>query len=196
MTGLENIIKGIEDEAKLLADDILKKAKKEADEIISKAKQAAMDEVLAISDDTEKQIKSMEGKSKSLSKLKCKQFILQSKNDVIKSVIEGAKSEILNMDADKYFNFILKLVEKFLSTKPATIIFSDKDLKQMTYDFRDELIALAANKGSQITISPSAADIFGGFIISYGEIEENCSIDALFESFSDEISDKVNKLLF
>ena len=57
MTGLENIIKGIEDEAKLLADDILKKAKKEADDITNRAKQMAMNETLAISDETEKQIK-------------------------------------------------------------------------------------------------------------------------------------------
>ena len=57
MTGLENIIKGIEDEARLLADEILKKARKEADEITSKAKQVAMDEVLTISDQSKKQIR-------------------------------------------------------------------------------------------------------------------------------------------
>lgn len=196
MTGLENIIKGIEDEAKLLADDILKKAKREADEITSKAKQVAMDEVLSISDKSKKQIKFMEEKNKSFSEMKGKQIILQSKNDIINSVIKNAESEILNMNDDDYFNFILKLVNKFLSSKSAMIIFSNKDLNRMTYDFRNELIALAENKGSQLTISSSGADISGGFIISYGEIEENCSLDALFESFHADISDKISQVLF
>lgn len=196
MTGLENIIKGIEDEAKLLADDILKRAKYEADEITARAKQIAMNEVLSISDKSKKQIKFIEEKNKSFSEMKGKQIILQSKNDIINSVIKNAKSEILNMSDDNYFNFILKLVNKYLSPKSATIIFSNKDLNRMTYDFRNELIALAESKGSQLTISSSGADISGGFIISYGEIEENCSLDALFESFHADISDRISQVLF
>ena len=123
MTGLENIIKGIEDEARLLADEILKKARKEADEITSKAKQVAMDEVLTISDQSKKQIRFMNERNKSFSELKRKQIILQSKNDIINSVVKNAKSEILNMNDDNYFSFILKLVNKFLSPKSAIIIF-------------------------------------------------------------------------
>lgn len=196
MTGLENIIKGIEDEAKLLADDIIKKAKKEADEITSKAKQAAMDEVLAISDKTEKEIKLMEEKNQSLWELKGKQIILQGKNDAINSVMKKAKDEILSMNDDEYFEFILKLLNKFLPSKTATITFSDKDLKRMTYEIRNKIITLAESKGSQLTINSNAAKISGGFIISFGEIEENCSIDALFESFYEDIADKVNKALF
>lgn len=196
MTGLENIIKGIEDEAKLLADDILKRAKYEADEITARAKQIAMNEVLSISDKSKKQIKFIEEKNKSFSEMKGKQIILQSKNDIINSVIKNAKSEILNMSDDNYFNFILKLVNKYLSPKSATIIFSNKDLNRMTYDFRNELISLAESKGSQLTISSSGADISGGFIISYGEIEENCSLDALFESFHADISDRISQVLF
>ena len=93
MTGLENIIKGIEDEARLLADEILKKARKEADEITSKAKQVAMDEVLTISDQSKKQIRFMNERNKSFSELKRKQIILQSKNDIINSVVKNAKSK-------------------------------------------------------------------------------------------------------
>lgn len=196
MTGLENIIKGIEDEAKLLADDILKKAKKEADDITNRAKQMAMNETLAISDETEKQIKLQEEKSKALAELERKRIILKGKNDAINFIMESAKTQTLNMQVDKYFDLILKLVNRFLSSKPATIMFSEKDLKRMSSDFESKLLLLAESKGSQLKISRTAVNIKGGFILNYGEIEENCSVEALFESFHDAISDRVSKELF
>ena len=36
----------------------------------------------------------------------------------------------------------------------------------------------------------------GGFVLAYGGIEENCSIDALFEERADALSDAVRKILF
>lgn len=196
MTGLESILKGIEDEARTLADEILKNAQKEADEIVSRAKQTATNEAMKISDETDREIKFLEEKNRSMAELQGKRIVLKGKNEAIDFIIEATKNEILNMDDAEYFDLIFKLVDKFLESKPATIIFSDKDLKRMTYEFRNELLSLAEKNGSQLTISQKGAKISGGFIINYGDIEENCSVDALFESFYDDISDKVNATVF
>ncbi len=41
-----------------------------------------------------------------------------------------------------------------------------------------------------------ARNIDNGFILAYGGIEENCSIEAMFAEKRDELRDQVRKILF
>ena len=45
-------------------------------------------------------------------------------------------------------------------------------------------------------ISGDTRDIDGGFVLTYGGIEENCSIDALFDAAHEVLQDKVQEILF
>ena len=62
--------------------------------------------------------------------------------------------------------------------------------------FEDTLNQALAEKGGRLTVSGQAAAIDGGFILSYGGIEENCSFEALFDSAKETLQDKVQELLF
>ena len=50
--------------------------------------------------------------------------------------------------------------------------------------------------GGDLKVSENTVDIPSGFILSYGEIEENCSIDALINEKRDVLEDKLNSLFF
>ena len=51
-------------------------------------------------------------------------------------------------------------------------------------------------KKASLKISREAREIEGGFVLSYGGIEENCSFDALFASAGEQLQDVVQKILF
>ena len=71
-----------------------------------------------------------------------------------------------------------------------------KDLERMPAGFREEIKSLAQQKGGVLEISGETRNIDGGFILIYGGIEENCSIDAMFAEKRDELLDQVRKILF
>ena len=71
-----------------------------------------------------------------------------------------------------------------------------KDLERMPAGFREEIKSLAQKKGGVLEISGETRNIDGGFILIYGGIEENCSIDAMFAGKRDELLDQVRKILF
>ena len=76
-------------------------------------------------------------------------------------------------------------------------MFSKTDLERLPQNFLDSLeVSLKDIKNASLTISEEAAQIDGGFILKYGEIEENCSFEALFIDSKDELQDKINAFLF
>ena len=45
-------------------------------------------------------------------------------------------------------------------------------------------------------LSDQTKEMDGGFVLTYGGIEENCTIRAVFAAKKDELSDKVHEMLF
>ena len=67
----------------------------------------------------------------------------------------------------------------------------------MKEDFDERLRQVLSDKPSAVLkVSKETAAIFGGFLLVYGDIEENCSFDALFSAVRENLQDKVNSLLF
>ena len=56
--------------------------------------------------------------------------------------------------------------------------------------------ALAGKPGASLTLDEAPRDIDGGFVLIYGDIEENCSFEALFDAQKDRLQDEVRALLF
>ena len=54
----------------------------------------------------------------------------------------------------------------------------------------------AEKNGVRLTVSDKPAAIKNGFILNYGGVEENCTIDALFDQSRDDLLDKVKEILF
>ena len=80
--------------------------------------------------------------------------------------------------------------------KDGKICFSKKDLDRIPSDFEAKASDIAKEKGGSLTVDKEPADIADGFILKYGDIEENCTFDAIFEAKRDELRDLVNKNLF
>lgn len=197
MTGLEKILKAIETDARANADAILSKANKEAEELIANARAEAEKKCSEIAQKSETEIKAVLSRAKSAAMLQERQIILNAKQQMINNLINNAKDTLINLSDYEYAEIIIRMVKKYAHGKAGKIAFSEKDLKRLPKDFQLQLQnALSELTGASLTISEETPNIDGGFLLIYGDIEENCSFDAIFSSAKEELQDKVNAFLF
>ena len=187
MSGLNNIIKEIQASAKEEADAILK----EADDFCNAQMEEAKIEI-------EKEIKGFEKKSLASRKLykEERNAILNNKQKCINDVIESAICKIENLDATEYFDFLEKLFNKNVQSGTDVMYISTSDKDRMPEDFVKKIEKIAKEKNGSITIEDSRDNVENGFVLVYGDIEENCQIKALFNGQLDRLKDIANRELF
>ena len=196
MTGLDKIVNLIDAEASASADEIINSAETEAKKIIAQAKIDAENSANLIIKNAEDKAEFILKRAASLENLKEREMILDVKREQINYILDETKKYLRSLPVEEYFDLILKLCKKYISPSKGEIIFSAADLKRIPHDFQANLSKVAQTICAEITVSEQTRNINGGFILSYGDIEENCSFDALFESNFDLLSDKVNEILF
>lgn len=197
MTGLEKILKVIEDDATAHAEEIISQAQKESDEIVEAAKQEADKKFSEMTAKSDADAKAVLSRAESAAALQEKKKILDAKQQIISNVITKARASLAGLSDSEYIDIILKMVKKYAHNKEGVILFSRADKQRLPADISSKLSgALAGKPGAALVVSEAVAAIDGGFVLKYGNIEENCSFDALFSSAKEELSDQVNAILF
>lgn len=189
MTGLDKILKHIEENASAAADKIIADAKASADEILANAKfegEQKKNDILAKS---EADVKNILTRAASTAEIEEKKRILFAKQSSIEDILNASRLHLINLPDEDYFKFIKKMIDKFVSKETGEIIFNRKDLERLPKDF-------GATLASNLKVSSETRNIDGGFILLYGDIEENCSFSALFMAEKENLQDKVRDLLF
>lgn len=189
MTGLENIIKNIEEDAKNNAKEIIDAANCEAKKIIDEANFKSDKILKEFQELAEKKVKETIARATSASELEMKKAILLKKQAIINELICDAKKELENQNTEDYFDFLEKLVAAYAQDKEGFIVLSEKDREGMTKSFK------AALKEHKLDVSENC--IKGcGFILIYGSVEVNCTFDAIFDAYNEEFLDLLNTFLF
>ena len=197
MTGLDKILEQIEVEASSNADAVIAQAKEQAREIIAAAKSEGDRRRIEIEKKSEMDVQTSLSRGESAAWLQEKKIILQAKQEIIGDIVERAKESLLNLSDEEYFETILKMVKRHALNQEGEIIFSSKDKERLPKQFEDSIKeVLSKQQGASLKISNESRDINGGFLLVYGDIEENCSFDTLFLTAKDTLQDKVNELLF
>ncbi len=177
----ESTQKEYEEKAKEITEKILFEAEKEKETIISKI------------DDIKTTAQNM---AKSSADLKARRIILEAKQKVISDIKDGITDAILKMPKEEYFDFLLTLLKKKITGAQGILCFNSEDLKSMPADFLEKVNQIALPLGGKITLCKDSADIEGGFLLSYGDVVENASLEALVNENRDIISDIISKTVF
>lgn len=191
----------------MIVDEIIKSAQEEAAGIISesddycaqllaKAEKESAAEVAAIEKESVKAENLLEQKSVSGAKFKERNAILAAKVGCIDEAVEAAKADIRAMDDSQYFSLLLKILKNNVQSGTGVMRLSETDLKRMPKSFIVKVNAIALEAKGLLTIDKEPADIKDGFVLVYGEIEENCTIDTLIETNIDAIRDEAAGVLF
>ena len=192
MSGLDKMKAQIIAEAQENAKEILA----QADSIIGEAKAQAEKDARKIVAQAEARAEDSVKRLASSSDMRKRKAVLEAKQEVISEVLEDAYKAVGELDA-AYFAMLEKVLEKYVLPEEGTICFTEKDRKRMPQGYMEKVYETAKKKGGSLELTETVPDgMDGGFILTYGGIEENCTIKALFDARREELSDKVNRQLF
>ena len=185
----------------------LKEVKEEANRILNEAEEYCNEYMDGVKADVAVQVEQInkksladrklyEEKTKSGGEFRKRKTILMAKQSCINEVIEKAEKTFLELESEEYFKLMLELFKANVTCEKGKILFNEKDLSRMPQWFKDEINQAAKEKGGEIKINEKPENIDGGFILTYGDIEENCTVKSLFMANSDKLKDVANKVLF
>lgn len=190
MTGLDKILKQIEDDAKAEYDAAVNDAEKDAAKLLSDANDEENSKLAADDEKRKAEIELAVSRGRSAAQLQKRKMLLEAKQEIISEMIDSAKKTLKELPDKEYFDIILKMIRKYSLKTEGEVIFAERDLKRVPASFADGI------KSFSLKISKETRNIDGGFVLLYGDIEENCSFDALFSAEKENLQDKVMKLLF
>lgn len=188
MNGLEKITQRILSDSKSRCASIISDAEAQAREITEKSLEAAGLEARKIEELSKKEIKQISENTNSACESIRKRAVLGAKCDIINSWINKAKEHIESLEKDKYFEFVASVAVKHHSAGDGILFMRCEDVENLPEGFLDSINRKIEGDGGHFSEIRSA-DIGLGCVISYGDIEENCTVDALFDEKSDEIKD-------
>lgn len=196
MRGIEKIAAQIIGEAEEKKAAIYEEIQHKIDELNAKTDEEIKAELERINNDTLREEGTLEELAGLAAQQKRRQAALSAKQEVIGEIINEAYERLLNLEDEKYFAVIKKMLEDNVLSEKGEIIFSARDRQRMPKDFEDVIKNVAFEKGGELVMSDEIRSIDGGFVLVYGGIEENCTFKAMLEASREELHDMVNGKLF
>ncbi|HZK38859.1 MAG TPA: V-type ATP synthase subunit E family protein [Clostridia bacterium] len=196
MTGIEKITSKIEQDSATKCESIIATAQKQAKEMNAQAEAEGAKLIGQAEEKSKLKAKDMIRMAQSAAQLKANQIILGARVEAIKEALAVGAKALKNMPVDDYFNSLAALAVKHASKGHGEMRFSQSDLKRLPESFETDLNKALGDKQATVNVSMQPADITDGFILVYGDVEMNCTFDALLESGSDELKEKIAQLFF
>lgn len=194
MTGLEKIISQIEYESNDRCKSIISQAEENAKGIIEKAEQQAKEIICNAEANAAKKAEDIKQSAASSAELGKSKVILKAKLEVIDDMLGKALASIKSLDDKEYFEIIKTLIANNAKEGEGVLRLSDSDVNRLPKDFISSVNS-ELGKGKSVILGDST-NTDGGFVLVYGDIDINCSFDAIAASKRDELRDALNALLF
>ncbi|MBO5280141.1 MAG: hypothetical protein IJC32_02925 [Clostridia bacterium] len=219
MTGLDKIKDKIIAEAQLDAARMIEDAQKKCNEIILRASGDADNIKAELDVAAHREAESLISRAKSGAALEKRNIIAQAKSHATDLAFETAKKEILSLPDEQYIEFLAKLLVSALSSQldiektnrelygeesneaPVDVLLSQEDIMRAGTKIIPAAKKMAAGKPvshllERAGVSVETAKIEGGMIIRIGDLDINCSVEALIESAKERLEGDVARILF
>ncbi|MDO5123863.1 MAG: V-type ATP synthase subunit E [Eubacteriales bacterium] len=191
MGSSDMILDSIRSDCDKTVEAIASDSAKICEEILAKGKEDAANAKADIDLKAQQKASQIKAANKSRGELEQRNALLRIRRLEINKTYEKVYEYLLDLDGEKYFDIIYKLLKK-LTDSQGVLYLNQKDLQRLPADFSQKLKSL----GTKATLSEKPVDIDGGFILKNGDIEENMSFSALLSSNRDSLEDLINRELF
>ena len=198
MNGIEKILTHIKSECHAECEAIKRAADEECGRIRAKYARMEQDEYRKLMDTGKKEVERRLQRLNSLAALESKKHVLMTQQEMLAKAFEHAAQKLLDLPESDYVNFLASQACAASLSGMESIILSPYDRKRVgneTVKAANSALR-AARKNASLTLSDRTADIRGGLILSSGDIEVNCSVDALVAAHRNELSPYVASVLF
>lgn len=193
MTGLDKITAQITIDSDKTVESIIASSEAQCRDILAKAEAEAQQILKSGETNAQRKADEIIRRAESSAELEQRKILLTTKQEVISSMVAASLETLRSLPEDEYFDIIYKMISKYKRSSQGQIFFNNSDLARLPKDFIGKLSELSEGN---LTLSSDPVKIDGGFILSYGGIDVNCSFESLFSDNSEKISDAVAKLLF
>ena len=193
MSNIKNITSKILKDAEAGKENILAAAEEEKSKVLSKKVSSANEIAKEILEKAEVEAKSKKERVISSAKLKVRNNKLAAKQEIINEVFEKSIDTLTTLSKEEFLSFLENTISSMNLTGRQTLILNKEGLKFVDSVFIDKL-----NKkiNAEITLSETAGNFKGGFILENNGIEINSTYEALVSSLRDELEFEVAKVLF
>ena len=194
MNGIEKLTQQIAADAQVEIDAILAEAKEKADAITAdyaqRAEKAAA-ERLAKGTEAAAQ---REERLIAMADMERRKDLLAAKQEMVGKAFDKALEQLCNLPDEECVAILTKLAVAASASGKEQLIFSQKDRERV-----GKAVVLAANealKDGNLTLSEQTRNMAGGFILSDGAIEVNCTFETLVRLQRGEMAGEVANVLF
>lgn len=193
MNGIEKIIDRISGDAQAEIGAVLNQAKAEAAEITARYEAQAKAETDDILARGKRAAAEREERLVSVAQLECRKAQLAAKQEVIDASFKLALEKLLALPEDKYVALLADLAVQAAPSGKGKLIFSQTDRARV-----GKAVVLAANEklNGSLTLAEETRPMNGGFVLSDGRVEVNCSFETLVRLQKAELTGKVTGVLF
>lgn len=195
MNGIEKIIDRISGDAQREIDEVLAQARAEAAEITAKYQAQAQAEADEILTRGEKAAAERGERLASVAQLECRKEVLRAKQEVIDEAFQLAMDKLVALPQAEYVALLVDLAVQAATKGTEKLIFSPADRAQVGKAVVVGANQKLGNKG-QLTLSEETRPMKGGFILSDGRVEVNCTFDTLVRLQRGTLSTQVADVLF
>lgn len=195
MTGLDKIIAEIATEAKAEAEQTVARAQAEADGILKAARDESDAKVAKINAAAAAEVADIDRSRQSATALQRRQRTLREKQALLSETLDKALESLSQLPEKDYFELLVKLAAGAAEQGEGEMLLNEKDQGRKPGDFEAKVSA-ALPAGSSLSLSKDTRPIDGGFVLKYGDVEQNCSFESIFNARADEFSDLVRPVLF
>ena len=198
MNGIEKILAHIQAESDSECEEIERAAAEECDRIRDEYARSEQDEYRKLIDAGTKDAERRLERMGNMAALESKKHVLMTQQEMVTEAFEYAAGKLRGLPEREYINFLAKQACAASLTGTEMIILSPSDYNTVGKEVLNAANSAlrAAAKTASLTLSKETADIRGGLILSGGDIEVNCSIDALMAEYRNELSPAVASVLF
>lgn len=220
MNNLDKIIEKINDQAQGEADAIFAAATSKAAQIMEDGENRAGDTVVRAQKKAERDTAAAIERARSTADMKKREILLGTKVGLLGKAFAEAERKLLELPADEYCDFAAHLLCDAVSDRVETVdklrreygdeeeysldfeaIFNAKDKEAYGADIVKRAKALlkkiSADMGkTEIRVSDETAAIDGGLILRYGDIETNCSVEAVIAGAREKSEATAASILF
>lgn len=193
MSGLDKIAETIVWEAQEKANEIKIEAQEKVQSIEAEA--AKDNEALKrdLAEDIERQADAVIERYASDARQERRRVLLKTRSDAIEDVIADAKERIVNMPEYEYFDMMRGLCVRNARPGEGVLHFAQADNDRLPGDFLQRCNSEITD--GSVVLGEPVINLAHGFLIAYGKVVQNCSLESIFEINKNQIWDAVNACL-
>lgn len=198
MTGTERIKNKILEDAKAKAQAILEQANREAEVILAEAFKTAEKNTADALKLAEAEGAEVHRRLIAVAGLEGRKEILRAKQEVVDNAFKQAMNKISNLPDAEYQELLENMIVDAASSGNGEILLSQKDSGRVDSRFTDNINRKLKDSGKTggLILAKEMISTAGGFVLRYGDMEINGTLEILFGMLRPQLESEVVKTLF